>query len=385
VDNLKDSLRLKFRATVAQEFATLQSWLSYVQAACVDNVFELVVDEVNGSAYYLDFFQTIAALGNTVSQENWDRFKGLKTEFDQKKQTHVPVRGLQDLFVKLASPYQNENSVKMYKGAASELLSAFRVAGLQPTTAVRVPMKLKGIAPGFATTPDTSRTALPGTKIQQQDIDRTERSGTDKFYVEVKADGKTADKAHGWNVAKAPQLTRYKEVRDTRGQGPKQLNRHVAVEITDPGDWVELFLGGTLGLYVQQGFWLFVGGQRFTPLQLAGMWNHVKPIREAIDKRRFLAPSAFANGALPDLTPCFVVHTTIGRDDWFKIFQTRTVRTIIDALQPVRVDGVWIPLRKLEAIDRHVEPHIDKIDEAKFPQPEAFKQRDLPDLSACFK
>ena len=187
-------------------------------------------------------------------------------------------------------------------------------------------------------------------------------AGGIKFYVEVKADSHTARKKHHNYLS--PQLKRYLEVIDTiehkyaeakskmgalnsKEQKMKAKTdarlRMAAVEITDPSGWIELFgqrplktskvstgstpSGGasssgapsgvaspatapvptrsTIGEYAKDNFWLFIGGQRFSPATLGIIDAHVQGHIAWIDPSKFPAPSAFAGVALPDLSLCY--------------------------------------------------------------------------------
>lgn len=387
LDNLKLGEKKAYLGRVSTDLLSLQGRLPFVKPVCAGNIFELVADGVNGSRHYEDFFGEIGRLTPSISTENWDRFAGTKTWFNPKKHRNEPVRGLEEQFDKLASEYKNTNSIGGYKGPASEIISAFRAAAQMPLAAIRVPMKYKDIDPGKATTPDKSNTALPGAKTLLQDIDRTERVGADKFYVEVKADAKTADKSHGWNFAKAPQLKRYEEVAETKeAVKPKGgMTRHIAIQVTDPSDWVELFLGGTLGMYAARRYWLFVGDQRFSPDELDAIWSHVRPERAAIDKSHFPPPAVFAGGLLPDLTPYLVPHRIVDATDWFEFLTGSDGNQAANNGEFVKVGGFWITQTKLKVIVQEVAKHADKLEKTKFPAPDAFLPRTLPNLTLSYK
>ena len=112
-------------------------------------------------------------------------------------------QNLSGLFDQLALPYQNKNSVGGYKGMASEIIAALRVAAHPAGPAVRIPDSNKPIDPLFATTKDktvNSATAKAATtttvttggvapppvptsaKLLEQDIDRT---GTVRWWDKV--------------------------------------------------------------------------------------------------------------------------------------------------------------------------------------------------------
>ena len=386
LDDLKARAKQAFALHAQPAFAALARRLPYLDDAIVGNIFELAVEPVEGSLFYASFFDDLLRLGNSISESNWERFKGTKPWQNPRKNNREEFGvGLIDQFKKLASAHKGVNSVKAYKGSASEIVAAFHAAA-GPGATVRVPMNDKDIAPDLATTPNLGSRVRPTPMMTTQDIDRTERIGNDKFYVEVKADAKTAAKSHGWNIDKTPQLKRYQEVMATRNQvNPKDdLRRHIAVEITDPTGWAELFLGGTLGLYAQQGFWLFIDSQRFSPSRLNSIWFHVKPVRNAIDKDRFFPPAAFAGNALPDLSPCFVDHVDVAPPDWYRFISGQQAKEAIDDGVYIRVGQLWIDPKKLAYIVRTVEPHLAQIDPMKFPEPEDFMSRTAPDLTRSY-
>lgn len=297
---------------------------------------------VAGGSYYSTFFTEVDSLLTDVPAAAWVTFSGAS-------------QNLAGLFKSLALQYKNDKSVGGYKGMASEILAALRNAALAEEPTVRIPKDYKPISSAFATTKDKTKNtktataapiATPAPRVMVQDVDRTDlfKVSGDKFYVEVKADSHTAvQKHHNYLV---PQLKRYLEVIQTINDNYTQVlskpdplsakeqkmkaktdprTRMPAIEITDPTGWLELFQPGgvrasapsggtapappatrsTAAMYSSNGFWLFIGGQRFSPVELGRIDGHVQAHIASINPTKFLAPAAFAAGATPDLAACY--------------------------------------------------------------------------------
>jgi hypothetical protein len=258
-----------------------------------ENVFRLAYDTSteDGTAfapYYKNFFSEITRLTTgPAAGFVWTKVRP----------------GLEKQFARLTSVCKSEGSLGDYKGAASEILAALRAAALGAES-IKVPTENKGI------NPKVLRDLGQSEHLLSQDVDRVDVIDGTKFYVEVKANVDTAIKKHivtAKNVMyPTEQFWRYKAVKISKDTAqaqtrldpdggspipdpwvdttkrppgkhprtPKPRDRALALEITDPADWW-LFFRGSIEVYAQHGFWLFIGGQRFSPPEMQTMAAHV--------------------------------------------------------------------------------------------------------------
>jgi len=224
------------------------SWLRVTE-----NIYRLGQDD----PFYKDFFDQILDMCDRIAQM---------------KALTLKLR-LYDLFHQKIEPeYKNANSLGGYKGGASEVLDTLSSAlkSLGPPTKIGIPKGNKSLDKRLVAKEHLLKdTSGEISEIQAQDIDRTEVYGNLKFYIEVKADSHTAVEKH---CGSRGQLMRIKAVVQTReGKESKSygiLQRHPAVSVTNAAGWLELFTSGAVHIYRTEGFYLFVGGEIFTPAQL---------------------------------------------------------------------------------------------------------------------
>lgn len=225
----------------------------------IDNIYTLW-NTHHGGAYYQSFFQEIIAiLGNVPANQIANHKLRLSEIFTSK----------------LTAPYVNDNSLGGYLGGASEILDTVRSLARQgaPPSAVSVPVGHKTYEQ-VDWQPLNANAPVPAQKLS--DVDRTEIHGNVKYYIEVKADARTA--VHKISTSGVTQLEGIRAVianRTRRSQmahpaATHHFNRNgralrPAMAITNPAGWLELFTTGTIMLYAARQFWLMAGGQIIAP------------------------------------------------------------------------------------------------------------------------
>ncbi len=226
----------------------------------IDNVYSLWNSTVSGH-YYQNFFgEILQILGNVPANQIPNHNLRVSTVF----------------LSKLVAPYVNDHSLGTYLGGASEILDTVRALGRQGA----VPNRLS-VPQGNKIYEQVDWQPLGTTQIPQalqQDVDRTEVHGNVKYYVEVKADSRTA--VHKIGTSGVTQLEGIRAVianrtRRSQNQGIFQdhFNRHgrvlrPGVAITNPAGWLELFTSGVIALYYNRQFYLLIDNQIIAPANL---------------------------------------------------------------------------------------------------------------------
>jgi hypothetical protein len=261
IDGFIQTIR-KFEANRTHE--TERSLNEYEWGEVIDSVWLLGVQD----PYYSNFFKKLHKIVITyMSHEDF--------AIDV---TRMRIRSNLRRLVPSPKKGRSQPSILDYKGACAEILDAFNTIRFR-SGVTRIVTPRPNSRKAFDT--EDLPKGYHGAKIDKQDVDRIEvYFGDIKLYIEVKADAQTAVNKH--SKLNPAQLLRYMAVVKTRmKKGISSCNesvveqkvrfeeRVVAVSISNPKGWLELFTSGTVRNYFRNNIWLIIDGLLIPPIDLA--------------------------------------------------------------------------------------------------------------------